>query len=155
MYEIEKVSDNIMIAGRLLPNTDLIQGIKEACKQNNIQYGQIISCIGSLKKASYVYATNEIDDTNIVRYSQPVIVDGPIELINSQGTIGQENGEISIHLHGTLGDKKRNICGGHFSENGNTVLATVEFLIMGCTSPVIVRAFDDETGFILFRYTAE
>jgi hypothetical protein len=144
-----------MITGRLLPNTDLIQGLKSVCIQNNVQYGQIISCIGSLKKASYVYATNDIDDMEVVRYSQPVIVEGPIELINSQGTIGQENGKISIHLHGTLGDKKRNICGGHFFENGNTVLATVEFLIMGCNSPSIVRKFDDETGFVLFRYTAE
>ncbi len=147
------VKDNTMIAGRLLPDTDLIQELKKVCQQNNIKNGNVISCIGSLKKASYVYAIDDPDNIINIKYSEPVIVEGPLELITCQGTIGQENGETSIHLHGVFGDKHTNLYAGHISECENIILATVEFLIVGYDSPNINRLFDSQTGFNLLQYS--
>lgn len=152
--EVTKITikENRMIAGRLLPETDLIQGLKEECRKNNIENGQIISCIGSLKKATYIYAVDDEDNKIKIKYCEPVIVEGPLELITCQGTIGHENGDISIHLHGMFSDKHTNIYGGHFYETGNIVLATAEFVILGFKAPVISRQLDSETGFNLLKF---
>lgn len=142
-----------MITGRLKKGTDLIQGLKEACERNHIINGKIISCIGSLKKATYIYAIDDEKNKIRIRYCEPVTVEGPLELITCQGTIGRDNEKSSIHLHGVFSDKEKNIYGGHFVEKNNIILATVEFLIIGFESPVISKYMDRETEFNLFKYT--
>ena len=37
------------VAARLLPDTDLIEGIEEVCKKNNIKHAYV-TCFGSFKK---------------------------------------------------------------------------------------------------------
>jgi len=145
-------TNNKLISGRLLPGTDLIQGIKEICKKNDVKYGNIVSCIGSLSKATYIYAIDDEENPVKIRYCDPVVVTGPIELIACQGTIGQDDDETAIHLHGMFNDKYTNIYSGHFYDKDNTVLATIEFLIVSYDSPVINKEFDSETGFRLLRY---
>ena len=43
-----------VVAARLLPDTDLIEGIEEICKSNQIKYAYV-SCFGSFKKCGYMY----------------------------------------------------------------------------------------------------
>ena len=42
------------VAVRLLPDTDLIEGIEAACEKNKIKHAYV-SCFGSFKKAGYMY----------------------------------------------------------------------------------------------------
>ena len=146
------VKKNKMISGRLVPGTNLICGLKTVCNENNITNGNILSCIGSLKKAKYIYAVDDEENVIKIRYCDPVSVEGPLELITCQGTIGQENKYITIHLHGMFSDKDAKIYGGHFCDDGNEILATCEYLIVGYETPVVRRENDSETGFNLLKF---
>lgn len=42
------------VAARLLPDTDLIEGIEAVCEKNNIKHAYV-SCFGSFKRTGYMY----------------------------------------------------------------------------------------------------
>lgn len=48
------------VAARLLPDTDLIEGIEEVCKKNNIKHAYV-TCFGSFKKCGYMYLVPKED----------------------------------------------------------------------------------------------
>ena len=141
------------IVGRLLPDTDLIKGIEKVCRHHDMVYGSILSVIGSLKEAEIVYAVADDAGKIGIRYSDPVRIKGPLELLACQGMIGRTaDGESSIHLHGLMSNPEMTVYGGHFLENGNPVLATAEIFIQECSDVQIVREEDEETGFPLFMF---
>ncbi len=141
------------IVGRLLPGTDLIKGIIKVCCDHEVVYGTIVSVIGSLTEAKIVYAVADQTGKIGIRYSDPVRVEGPLELLACQGIIGRTmDGESSIHLHGLMSTPEMTVYGGHFLENGNPVLATAEILIQECSDVRILREQDGETGFPLFKF---
>lgn len=114
---------------RLHPGTDLIAGIAEVCRHHNIQSGSILTCIGSLRRASFFVVT-PMDNPLGGGYSEPICLPGPVELISSQGTIGRdEQGGLFIHLHGALSDHAGHTHGGHLIAGACPVLITCEVLI--------------------------
>ena len=144
------------IVGRLLPGSDLIKGIEEICRHHEVVGASILSVIGSLKKATIVYAI--VDDTSKIgiRYSDPARIEGPLELLGCQGMIGRtEDGQLITHLHGMMSDPQMTVYGGHFIENGNPVLATAELLIQECRDVQLIKKQDAETGFPLFTFHPE
>ncbi len=141
------------IVGRLLPGSDLIKGIEEICRHHDVSGASILSVIGSLKKATIVYAIT--DDTRKIgiRYSDPARIEGPLELLACQGMIGQtEDGQLITHLHGLISDPQMTVYGGHFIEDGNPVLATAEILLQECRDVQLIKKQDAETGFPLFTF---
>ena len=141
------------IVGRLLPGTDLVGGIEKICLDNRIDNGIIVSAIGSLKQANIVYAVPDPSNKIGIKYCAPTIIDGPLELLPCQGTIGlTTEKKLSIHLHGLMSDAHMKVYGGHFVEGGNIVLATVEIMIVNVPDIQVVRGLDDETGFPLFKF---
>ena len=95
-----------------------------------------------LQKASFVIAVplnNEVG----AGYGDPKHLDGPLELLCAQGTIGREqDGELFIHMHGVLSDKHGKIHGGHFLKGGNPVLITCEIMISRLEGVEMVRSYD-------------
>ncbi len=141
------------VIGRLLPGTDLIKGIEKICQENRIDRGTIITVIGSLVHAEIGYVIPDKNTRLGVKYVEPVRVEGPLELLSGQGMIGQANdGKLSIHLHGLMSGPDMKVFGGHFVENGNPTLATVEIMTQENPDIQMLREHDEETGFTLFNF---
>lgn len=146
-------SNGRQIIGRILPGSDLIKSIEKVCKDYNVRGGIVLSIIGSLQKAEFIYPLP--DNTNImgIRYSDPKKIEGPIELLSCQGTIGlNEEGLHNIHLHAVLSDPTMKVYGGHLIDGGNPVLGTGEIIIQECDDARILREYDEETGFMMFKF---
>ncbi len=80
-------------------------------------------------------------------------MEGPLELLASQGTIGldDETGGLSVHLHMLVSDKYMRVFGGHFIDGGNDIAATAEIVIHEIDNVELHRSFDEQTGFNLFK----
>jgi predicted DNA-binding protein with PD1-like motif len=135
---------------RVLPGSDIIEGIEEVCHSLGIKTGAITSCIGSLQKASLMIAV-PLDNKIGAGYSDPMALEGPLELLSGQGTIGQEEGgEIVIHLHGVVSDKEGHVHGGHLVKGKNPVLITSEIMVTQIKGIRIVRGYDPEVDMNIF-----
>ena len=141
-----------IITGRIPRNVDLITGIKEICSTYGIKHGYISTMIGSLDTGTFIYAIPQEGAKIGFKYSEPVHVEGPLEILSSQGLIGLEDtGELSVHLHMLVSDKYMRVFGGHFTEGGNIVAATGEIVIHELEDAEFIRSFDEESGFRLFK----
>ena len=141
------------VVSRLLPGSDLIQGIKIICEQCQIHQAAITTAIGTLVHSELVYVVPDPESTLGVKYVEPVRIEGPLELLSGQGMIGEDDqGGPSVHLHGVLSGPDMRLVGGHLVANGNPVLATVEITIQEMVGVEMKRRYDKETGFVLFQF---
>jgi len=141
-----------VVAGRIPRGIDLITGIKQICKENDIKHGYVPMCIGSLIDARIIYAIPDENAPIGFVYCNPVEIKGPLELLYVQGLIGLEDtGEQSVHMHILLSDKDMKVFGGHLIEGGNTVAATAEIIIHELDEAEFIRQYDEQTGFRLFK----
>jgi predicted DNA-binding protein with PD1-like motif len=135
---------------RVLPGFDVIEGIEEACRKLGITSGAIISCIGSLQRASVMIAV-PLNNKVGAGYSEPIKLEGPLELLSGQGTIGrEEEGNISIHMHVVISDKEGHLHGGHLVKGQNPVLITCEVMLARIEGIRIVRGYDPEIDMQVF-----
>jgi len=135
---------------RVVPGSDVIEGIEEACRKLDIKAGAVISCIGSLQGASVLVAV-PLNNKIGAGYSEPIKLEGPLELLSGQGTIGQdEEGAITVHLHGVVSDREGGLHGGHFVRGENPVLITCEMLLARIEGIPIVRDYDPEVDMQVF-----
>jgi len=129
---------------RLTPGMDIIEGVETVCRQLDITSGAISSCIGSLERASYCIAV-PLDNGIGSGYGPPINLDGPLELLSAQGTIGTEqNEELFIHLHGVFSDLNGHIHGGHLIKGQSPVLITCEIMINQIQGVNMIRTYDPE-----------
>ncbi|MCD6296292.1 MAG: DNA-binding protein [Deltaproteobacteria bacterium] len=143
-----KLNKVVMI--RVPPGSDIIEAIEETCRALDIRSGAISSCIGSLQKASLLIAV-PLKNKPGAGYSDPINLDGPLELLSAQGTIGQEqNGDLSIHMHGLLSDQDGNVHGGHLIKGENPVLITCEIMISQVGGVKVVRTYDPDVDMEVF-----
>jgi len=92
------------IAIRLLPGTDLITGLVDACERHRVLSGAVVACIGSLSMATIDHEGHA-----------PVVLPGTITIYSAQGIISADPaGKVAIHLHASFGDERGNIYGGQF-----------------------------------------
>ena len=138
------------IMGRILPKTDLVAGIKSICREHNVKNGTIVSCIGSLNYARFVWALPDPLLKTGLKYGEPVVVAGPVEFIAAQGTIGTLKDDLSIHMHIVITDDKGATWSGHICDEGNPVCVTIEIVILAFDGLEIVRELDTESGMTLF-----
>ncbi|MBW2078773.1 MAG: DNA-binding protein [Deltaproteobacteria bacterium] len=136
---------------RVLPGSDVIEGIEEACQNLGIKSGAIISCIGSLQRASVLVAV-PLNNKIGAGYSEPRKYEGPLELLSGQGTIGrEEEGEIiTVHIHGVVSDKEGHLHGGHLVRGENPVLITCEVMVAQLQGIKILRSHDPKTDYDIF-----
>jgi predicted DNA-binding protein with PD1-like motif len=135
------------IVVRLLPGTDVLEGIEEACRKYEIKDAVIACSIGCLKKATFIYAVPREGTKVGIAFNDPTVVDGPIEYLGGQGIVYKlESGEYIIHLHGAISDKDMRVYGAHFVP-GNIVLTTLDLVINELIGVPMTRRFDEEIGF--------
>ncbi|MDR2180047.1 MAG: DNA-binding protein [Synergistaceae bacterium] len=141
------------IVGRLFPKTELIAGIKAICREHNVKNGVIVSCIGSLNFARFVWATPNPFAKLGFKYGEPAVIAGPLEFIAAQGTIGtlkDNREELCVHMHIAVTDDKGVTLSGHIQEEGNPVCCTMEIVIQSFDGVEITRAVDEECEVAIF-----
>lgn len=139
-----------MVLGRLLPGTDLVEGVTQICEETGIKSGALVCAHGSLRKATFTSATRSNDYKAGIGYMEPIEVEGPIEFIMGQGTITEApDGNVFVHFHAMFCNEKLNYFGGHFNPGGNPVWTTVDIAIIETEGVEATRKYDDETGYTL------
>jgi predicted DNA-binding protein with PD1-like motif len=134
-----------VIVARILPATDLISGILETCRITGIETGVITSCVGSLKRAQFHWSIPSTKTKRGSKRTEPIILEGPIELLNGQGLIGKAQGEeYLVHFHATLCDKEGKVYGGHLFEGGNLVHSTMDVVIVELQGIHLEPFYDQE-----------
>lgn len=116
---------------RLNPNQDLKLSIENYVEENKIQAGIILTCVGSLKKATIRLAEEEIKNFN-----------EKFEIISLTGTLSPDGS----HLHTSLADKKGKIIGGHLKENC-LINTTAEIIIIEILEFSFKRKYDKNTKY--------
>ncbi|MDK2927706.1 MAG: uncharacterized protein PWR31_1397 [Bacillota bacterium] len=140
-----------LLVARLLPGADLVPALTAFCAETGVRAGAVLTLVGSLRQATYLYVVAAPDGPNGMAYTDPTVLPGPVELITGQGTIGcSEAGGVVLHLHGAFCDSSRQVHGGHLAPAGNIVAATVEAVILEAEGLSLTRRYDTETGFPLF-----
>jgi len=135
------LSRGVMI--RVKPGNDLILGIEEACERSAVRSGAISCCIGSLREASFMFLV-PFDNQMGSAYCDPVTIEGPVEILSAQGTIGEEEGKLFVHLHGSFVDKEGRVHGGHLIKGQNPVLFTAEIMVCQWDGARMLRLYDPE-----------
>jgi uncharacterized protein len=118
---------------RLLPNTDLKQGILTYCTDNNFRVACIISAVGSLKQITIRTADGK------TLYSETK----ELEVLSLSGTIIHNQ----IHAHISAIDQTMHIVGGHLMD-GCIIHTTMELCILDLSDQVKAeRVYDSNTGY--------
>ncbi len=140
------------VAFRLGPGMDVMNGIKEACQQEGIKNGVVLSAIGSLDGATVCNPMPVSTAKFGFGYGKPTEFVGQIELISANGTICHgDNGEVLLHLHCSLSDRNGNAYGGHMVEGMNKVLMTTDVIVGVLDKIDMIRRYDEETGVPMFH----
>lgn len=139
-----------VLALRLRPGTDVLKGLEEACKRNNINNGVILSAIGSLDGVHYCNVVELPEKKAGYGYGEILHLTGPIELTGATGIICHDDeGNTNLHVHMSLSDRYGNAHGGHLVE-GTKVLMTVDVILAEIEGLVMGRKFDEELEVPLF-----
>jgi len=121
---------------RIKPSQELLGGISNYCKDNNISSGVIIGIIGSLKNAKLSFLKALPGKYESADYS------GPLEIVCAQGSVALKDDVLIIHVHIQLSEKDT-CSGGHPA--GATIFSTAE-VTLGELDHQIRRQIDNYTG---------
>ncbi len=121
---------------RVKPDKELVESISEYCKSNGITSGIVTGIIGSLRSVKLGFL-KELPGKYITKDFQ-----GPLEIVSAQGTVGECENELALHIHILISDEDRAV-GGHLNEG--KIFSTAEVVITE-TDQQITRKLDDYTG---------
>ncbi len=117
---------------RLHPGADLKRSIERYVRENSINAGAMLTCVGSLQMVTLRMANAKTAHE----------LEGKFEILSLVGTLSV-NG---CHLHISLADKNGNVTGGHLLE-GCLVFTTAELVMLELKDFVFGREKDQNTGF--------
>jgi len=121
---------------RIKPGKDLKVEIEKFIRDNNIQAGFIVTCVGGLSQAAMRMAGASPNKQDIRTYK------GDFEITSLVGTMSV-NG---THLHMAISDNQGQSFGGHLKE-GTIIHPTAEIVIGEDENTAYTRELDEETGF--------
>ncbi|MBU6389081.1 DNA-binding protein [Patescibacteria group bacterium] len=121
---------------RFAKGENLLAGLLDFVDQNHITTADV-SGIGALLEAKIGYYDLDARQYRFQTFTRPM------EVLSLKGNISMLDGQLSAHLHVTLGDDQYRAIGGHLAEA--TVGGTIE-LFLTAYPVVINRKKDAETG---------
>lgn len=121
---------------RLKPGQDLRASLQTFAKQQNIQAGSILTCVGGLHPA-----TLRLTSTDKAPHYVKTFTDY-YEIISLVGTITTDD----CHLHIAISNSKGEIVGGHLKD-GSLIYVTAEVVIAEDETVTYTRELDSDTGF--------
>lgn len=112
-----------LVAIRLKPNQDLVEGIELAAAEAGLLNAMVRSAVGSLVDAALGYGAGE--------HAGVTTVEGPgIEILTLNGELHTDReGRTRAHLQGTVADSDAGIYGGRFVRGGNPIGITLELVL--------------------------
>lgn len=145
-YEAAQGKLGRVIVARLLPGTDLIEGVEKICKDYAIRYALVNCAIGALQKSKFVFLILKPDKKEGTGGSEPLEIREPVELLGGTGLVCEEEGskEKSTHFHGTIADKLQRLYGGHLLKGGNPTHKAVDLVITELEDVKLTRRYDKE-----------
>ena len=90
-------------------NEEIMQSLKSLCEQEDIRLAHV-EAIGASN-----HAVIGVYDLEEQAYHQEVL-DGFMEIAGLTGNVTRKDGEVYLHLHGTLADQHNVVHGGHVIE---------------------------------------
>lgn len=131
-----------IVSFRLEPGCDVLAGIEQVCRERGISCAVVLSAIGSLRRAS-LFTAVPLPNKAGGGYGEPIAIEGPLELVCTQGTIGQEeDGELYLHLHAVVSDGSARSFGGHLIAGSAPVLITCEVTLAVTAGVEALRRLD-------------
>ncbi len=110
---LEKIQLGDTYLIRMMPDEDIIAGIKKFCEKRGIRRAVINSGVGSAKEvvirdpragAKIPVEPSKVNEINLM---------GPYEICALEGNVFPLEDEIIVHLHITLGSEDGTVYGGH------------------------------------------
>lgn len=140
------------VAGRLMKDVDLFEGIKEVCRHFDIHAAQF-QCLGSLKHATYVQVIRG-ETEGSVKYSEKKRSTSTVEILSGTGFVGLgEDGQLDVHFHGMVIDCDHQLSGGHFLNGENPTAVTVEFILFPLEGVHLQRGIDPHWNMPAFQFS--
>lgn len=130
-----KSQDNLIIV-RMFPNENIIDALRQICKQHKIKTAVVLSGLGQL-------ASFELGFFKEKGNYLPEKFDQPHELLSLTGIISLQKKGYDFHLHSSLSDKNKQVKGGHFI--AGVVSITAEIVLLK-TDLSVTRETEEETG---------
>jgi predicted DNA-binding protein with PD1-like motif len=121
-----------VVALRLLPQADLKLSLANLVEEQSIQAGFILTCVGSLSRASL----------RLAGASQTVIFNESFEIVSLVGTLCRDG----LHLHISLSREDGSTIGGHLMD-GSLIRTTAELVIGDLKSYHFSRKLDSDTSY--------
>lgn len=112
-----------LVAIRLKPNQDLVEGVERAAAEAGLAYAVVRSAVGSLVDAALGYGAGE--------RAGVTTVEGPgIEILTLGGEIrADRQGRPHAYLQGSIVDAEAAVYGGRFVRGANPVCLTLELVL--------------------------
>jgi predicted DNA-binding protein with PD1-like motif len=119
-------------AFRLHPGEDLRKSLVAFAKENHLQAGLIITCVGSLQLVALRMA-NQPDTT---------LIEGKFEIVSLVGTLSPDG----PHLHLSVSDSTGKTLGGHL-QDGSLIYTTAEIVVGELDGWAFTRPVDSATTY--------
>jgi predicted DNA-binding protein with PD1-like motif len=140
-----------IVAIRLAPGEDLLEGLTAGCQAAGIKQGVIVSGVGSLDGAHYFDPVVLHGTKAGYGYGDALSIGSPIELTGLSGMICVDDaGQMAIHAHCSLGDTTGRAFGGHVIP-GNHALLTIDIVVAEITGMHMGRRYDPDLDVMIFR----
>ncbi len=146
-----------IVSFRLEPGCDVLAGIEQVCRERGISCAVVLAAIGSLRRAA-LFTAVPLPNKAGGGYGEPIAIEGPLELVAAQGTIGlEEDGGRYLHVHALVSDGSARCRGGHLIAGSAPVLITCEVTLGVLAGIEALRRFDPavEMKVLGFRESAD
>jgi predicted DNA-binding protein with PD1-like motif len=117
---------------RLKPGQDLKQGLVAFSREQEMQAGFILTCVGSLSRAGLRLAARP----------ETTYYEDKFEIVSLTGTLCPDG----VHLHISISDGQGRTLGGHM-QDGNIVRTTAEVVLGDLAGVSFCRPLDPQTGY--------
>ena len=139
-----------LIAARLKPGVDVIEGLLDLCRQQRITAGTIDVLVGGVDAAKLIVPVADAHSPSGVAPKE-IVVEHPTAFTGGQGMVcTDEQGQIEIHLHVSLVDEHR-LYGGDLVKGSAKVTTTADAIIWKVAGAVFLRKFDPQANAVVFH----
>jgi predicted DNA-binding protein with PD1-like motif len=132
-----------IVMGKLRMDVDLLEGIKELAKKEELQTGIILSAVGALKKAIFRNLKTLPIDLKVENHHRLYLeLEQPMEIVSLTGWLAaKEDGDIEVHAHlsaSTVIQDQVITLGGHLTPGMITSIKVV--VVIGVIEESNIRA---------------
>ncbi len=139
---------NRVVFGKLGMDVDLLAGIQELIKREEVQTGVILGAVGALKKATFRNLKTMPPDFKVEKHHRLYFeLEQPMEIVSLTGWIAtKDDGEAETHAHfsaSTVMDEKVVTLGGHLTPGTLTSIKVV--VMIGVVEDTNIKAAMDSS----------